>query len=256
MSHKPTLSPSKIATYLACPVKYYWTYVDPKGRWYLQSKSYYSFGTSLHRVLQRFHDEGDRGVDTVHQALATLEESWIEAGYDSQEEMQQALGDGKALVSGYIERFQATRSTAKVLYVEKRFRLEFDNWILIGQVDRVDEHEDGSLEIIDYKSGREEVTQEDVASDLAMCCYQLLVKDQHPDREVRSTIIALRSGEHASATLSPEAAVEFRGDLEIIASEISCKEFSEMAPFRKRLCTGCDFLSLCKVHPDFGPETE
>lgn len=241
---------------MACPVKYYWTYVDPKGRWYLQSKSYYSFGASLHRVLQRFHDEGDRGVDTAHQALATLEESWIEAGYDCQEEMQQALGDGKALLAGYIERYQATKTSARVLYVEKRLRLEFPDWILVGQVDRVDEHEDGSLEIVDYKSGRDHVSNDDVAHDLAMCCYQLLVKAQHPDRAVRSTIVALRSGEEASASLSTDAAEEFKVDLDIIAQEIMCKEFSEMSPCRKLLCTGCDFVSLCRDHPDFGPDTE
>ena len=31
-------------------------YVDDRGKWYLKAKSYYSFGTTLHRVLERFHD--------------------------------------------------------------------------------------------------------------------------------------------------------------------------------------------------------
>ncbi|HCE00424.1 MAG TPA: hypothetical protein DER07_05235, partial [Armatimonadetes bacterium] len=83
MARKPTLSPTKISTYLACPSKYRWTYVDERGRWYIRSKSYFSFGTTLHKVLQRFHDSRDAGVQTVGQALAAYEESWIEAGFES-----------------------------------------------------------------------------------------------------------------------------------------------------------------------------
>jgi len=39
---------------------------------------------------------------------------------------------------------------------------------LSGRVDRIDRHADGALEIIDYKSGRHEVTAEDVRDSLAM----------------------------------------------------------------------------------------
>ena len=69
MARKQTLSPSKITTYLACPVKFGWTYLDPRGKWYLKSKSYYSFGSTLHKVLERFHNAGDTGVTTVGDAL-------------------------------------------------------------------------------------------------------------------------------------------------------------------------------------------
>lgn len=249
---KPSLSPSKIATYLACPVKYYQTYLDPRGRWYLRSKSYYSFGTSLHRVLQRFHDAGDRGVDTVHQAIAALEESWIEAGYASAEEMEQALGEGKAMLVDYLQRFESTRPRATVMMVERRLRMEFSSWVLVGQVDRVDEHPDGLLEIIDYKSGRQSVTAEDVKNDLAMGCYVLLLQHQFPDRHVCATIIALRTGSHATASFTKEEAESFRLDLDLIGHEIVCKDFSEVEPIRKPLCSGCDFLPLCVKHHDFG----
>ncbi|MEZ5163756.1 MAG: PD-(D/E)XK nuclease family protein [Fimbriimonadaceae bacterium] len=121
MPRKPTISPSKMTTYLACPTKYMWTYIDSRGKWYLRSKSYYSFGTSLHSVLQRFHDSGDTGVTTTAEAVAALEESWVQAGYESQEQMMQALGEGKEIVEKYVEESLAAPVTAKTLFVERCF---------------------------------------------------------------------------------------------------------------------------------------
>ncbi|MBS1707335.1 MAG: PD-(D/E)XK nuclease family protein [Armatimonadetes bacterium] len=249
MIRKPTLSPSKITTYLACPTKYALTYVDPRGRWYLKSKSYYSFGTTLHAVLQRFHDAGDTGVTTSHEAVAALEESWIDAGYSSQEEMMEAQAEGKAIVADYIEAVQREPVTAKTLFVEKSMRLDMGEFDLIGRIDRVDEREDGTLEIIDYKSGRQAVSESDVADDLAMACYQLMLRAAYPGREVVATIIALRSRSKATASL--EDADALTEDLQAIGKEILHRDYENLAPTPKPLCHDCDFLAFCRKNQDF-----
>jgi RecB family exonuclease len=251
MARKPTLSPSKITTYLACPVKYKWTYKDEKGKWYLRSRSYYSFGTTLHKVLQRFHDSGDQGVTTVHQAVAELEESWIDAGYQSVQEMQEALSEGKAIIQEYIEQQIAAPQTAQTIFIEKQFRADMGAYDLIGRMDRVDEHEDGSLEVIDYKSGRRGVTPEDVAADLAMACYQLLLKFAYPDREVSASIIALRAGQKATAAMTEQELQQFKSDLKALGEEILNRDYEGIEPTGKSLCHTCDFLPLCKKHPEF-----
>lgn len=251
MARKPTLSPSKITTYLACPVKYKWTYVDEKGKWYVRSRSYFSFGTSLHRVLQRFHDSGDRGVETVDQAVAALEESWLDAGYHSSQEMNEAISEGKTIIKDYVQEYLAASPTAKTLFLEKQFRADMGLFDLIGRVDRVVEHEDGSLEVIDYKSGRMGVSPEEVAGDLAMGCYQLLLKLKYPDRETSASIIALRSGESASASMSEAELEQFRTDLVSLGEEILNRDYEGMEPIGKSLCTSCDFLPLCRKHPEF-----
>ena len=256
MARKPSLSPSKISTYLACPDKYKWTYIDDRGKWYLRAKSYFSFGSTLHKVLQRFHDAGDAGVTTTHEAVAALEESWIEAGYSSQEEMMEAMAEGKAIVESYVEAFQAQPVTASTLYIEKLLRADLGPFTLVGRLDRVDEHEDGTLEIVDYKSGRQGVTEEEVASDLAMCCYGLLLGAKHPEVAISASIIALRTGEKATVRLEPEAMAEFREDLLVLGDEILGRDFENLVPAPKELCPSCDFLPLCTRHPDFVPPTE
>jgi RecB family exonuclease len=250
---KPTLSPTKISNFLACPHKYYWTYVDPKGRWYLRAKSYYSFGSTLHKILQRFHDSSDNGVESTHQALAAYEDGWIEAGFSSYEEMQDAFGEGKQILERYVEESLQDQQPNKVFMVEKQLRKAFgEDFDLIGRLDRVDEHPDGTLEIIDYKSGRQSVSEEDVASDLAMSIYQLLLKDKFPDRPVKATILALRSGIRASYSLSGDELAELEEDLLHLGRIILGSNWEERRPSPKPLCQYCDFGPLCGKDPEFG----
>lgn len=251
VARKPSISPSKITTYLACPVKYRYTYVDDRARWLLRAKSYYSFGTTLHRVLQRFHDSGDMGVTTTSEVMAAYEESWIDAGFSSAEEMAEAYGEGKEILEKHVAATLAHPREAKTLFVEKQLRYDFGDFVLIGRLDRVDEYEDGALEVVDYKSGRESVSAEDVSSDIAMSCYQLLLRKKYPDRQVRARILALRSAESATYALSDSEFAEFERDIATLARMILAEDLYERKPVRKPMCEYCDFLPACKQDPDF-----
>ena len=251
MARKPTLSPTKITTYLACPVKYKWTYVDARGRWYLRSKSYYSFGTSLHRALERFHDSGDVGVSTTEEAVAALEESWVDAGYRSADEAAEALGEGREIVARYVEEQIRSERKAKTLFTERQMRYDLGEFALIGRLDRLDEHEDGTLEVVDYKSGRSEVDPEEVRTDIAMTCYGLLVRRKYPGRPVSGSIVAIRTGATGTATWSEAELESFESDLRSLGAEILNEDYAELRPTFKSLCLHCDFLPLCRKDPEF-----
>jgi RecB family exonuclease len=218
----------------------------------MRSKSYYSFGSSLHRVLERFHDSDDAGVTTVDEAVAAVEESWVDAGYGSAEEMAEALGEGKAMVERYVEDAITHDRGGRSLLVEKMLNMHFDRFKLVGRPDRVDEMEDGTLEIVDYKTGRATVTAEEVAHDIALACYQLLVRQLFPDRRIVATIVALRSGDRATHGMNDAELKQFQIDIEVLGNEILDVDYPELVPVPKDLCPRCDFLPLCKKHPEFG----
>ncbi len=255
MERKPTLSPSKITTYLACPAKFGWTYMKPRGRWYMRAKSYYSFGSSLHKVLERFHDTGDTGVETTHEALAALEESWIDAGFSSADEMADAYGEGKNIIERYVEEHEVARAGVDTLFVEKMLKKDMGDFMLVGRLDRIDEHKDGTIEVVDYKSGRGDVSVEDVATDVAMGCYQLLLREAYPDRPLKATIVCLRSGEQASYSMQGEEMAEFEFAVGELGRKILAHDYFELEPVYKRLCGECDFVTLCRTHPEFDEPT-
>jgi RecB family exonuclease len=232
-------------------VKYRYTYVDDRARWLLRAKSYYSFGTTLHRVLQRFHDSGDMGVTTTAEVLAAYEESWIDAGFSSAEEMAEAYGEGKEILERHVAATLERPQEAKTLFVERQLRYDFGDFVLIGRLDRVDEYEDGTLEVVDYKSGRATVAAEDISSDIAMSCYQLLLRKKYPDRPVRARILALRSADTAYYGMSDAEMEDFERDIALLARMILTENFYERKPVRKPLCEHCDFLPACQQDPDF-----
>ncbi|MCH8275084.1 MAG: PD-(D/E)XK nuclease family protein [Armatimonadetes bacterium] len=256
MARKPTISPTKITTYLACPVKYKWTYVDPRGKWFMRAKSYYSFGSSLHSVLQRFHDEGDKGVQTKEQALAKLAENWVTAGYATPEEAAEALAEGRELIAGYVDAQAERPPGIQTIFLEKQLRDDLGEFVLIGRVDRVDELEDGSLEIIDYKSGRDATEPDELRDDIAMNCYQLLVRSKMPGKRVLSTVIALRTQSSTTVEPSEEEVEQFKQDLLALAGEILSRDYENLVPTVKEICPECDFLPLCRRNEEFAEEYE
>lgn len=251
---KPYLSPSKIILYLACDNKYKWTYIDSRGSWYVRAKSYYSFGTSLHNVLQNLHAKVEIQEITSEDAVQALEENWVTEGYASADEMAEAKSRGKDILTEYVANEFKRPKESKTLFVEKTFSMEFANFQLRGRMDRIEEYPDGSLEIVDYKSGRETVTTEEVHNDIAMSIYQLLLEHAYPQIPIRSTIIALRTGHHATAQLNSTEIQELRQEVELIGNEIISTNFEMRPPSAKPLCISCDFLPLCKKNKAFASD--
>lgn len=207
-------------------------------------------------MLERFHDSGDMGVQTIDEAAAALDESWIEAGYGSAQEMQEALGEGKRIVATYIQHEVIRAKNAKTIFVEKLFRLDMGEFDLIGRIDRVDEYENGTLEIVDYKTRRAGVTDEEVRDDIAMSCYQLLLREAFPGRKIRAVIHAIQTNSRGTAELTDREAKEFKEELRTLGIEILNRDYEHMAPIYRDLCPACDFLPLCRSHEDWSEPEE
>jgi hypothetical protein len=244
---KPTLSPTRLSTYLACPVKYRWLYVDKRYSWFVRAKSYYSFGASLHQVLERFHDSKDLGVQTTDEAVAALEENWMTAGYSSPEEAAEAMAEGRELLQGYVNATVAAEDGATTLFVEKDMQLDMGDWVLAGRIDRIDERADGTIEIIDYKTG----SIDNPVHDIAMGCYAILARPIFPERQIVTTLVSLRTQEKAAAAREPEELKQFEGSLRKLATEVLNRDYPTIDPQPKRLCINCDFLRVCATVPDF-----
>lgn len=251
---KPQLSPTKIATYLTCAVKYRYVYIDKIGKFFARPQHYNSFGATLHRVLENFHRQEQTGeLQSAEQMLTAYQETWSGAGFKTVEQEREYLEAGVAMVQAYhtasVERHERAQQSeipaVETLYTEKSIRADMGSFVLMGRVDRVDRHADGSLEIVDYKSGRLEVTAEEVAGDLAMNIYQLILRQNFPDTPVSATIYCLRSGVQASASLSVEEAQTFAQDIRALGEEILKRDYDALEPVLIPACEMCDFRPKC-----------
>lgn len=242
---KPTLSPTRIATYLECAVKYKYIYQDKIGRYYLRARAGYSFGSTLHHVLQQFHEGGS--AQSPEELVAGLEHHWIGAGYESGTQEQAHREAGEQIVHAYHAATSERRAAqVETVAIEKTLTYDMGAFRLMGRVDRIDRHPDGVLEIIDYKSGRLETRPEELESDLAMHCYGLMLS-RASDAPVRVTIYALRSGHQASLDLASETLGRFEADIAALGREILARELDQVVPIRIPCCASCDFLARCSA---------
>lgn len=252
-ARKFVLSPTKIRTFRECPTQYRLEYVEKLGRFYHRPRAGFSFGSSLHRTLEVFHAGGGAATVTVEEMSQTLAASWVAQGYESPEQEQAYKAEAQQIVAAYHAAAQERAALpdapppATLLYAEKTLKMELTADVaLSGRVDRVDEHADGSLEIVDYKSGRRDVTEEDVAGALAMNLYQALLKNLHPDRRVFATIHALRTGAAASYELPDDAREALLAECAELGEYLRTKDWDGTLPVLCDHCPYCDFLPHCE----------
>jgi RecB family exonuclease len=238
-------------------MEYRLEYIEKMGRFYHRARAGFAFGHSLHRALDAFHNAG--GVETVsaEDLTASLETMWIPKGYNGEAQETAYREEGLRILQEYhaaqvVARAEAETKPeapppAELLYTEKTLRMDLTPDIaLSGRVDRVDQHHDGALEIVDYKSGRETVSEEDVAHSLALGIYQILLKQKHPDRRVFATLIALRTGARASWELNEEDRAHLTADCTETGEIIRNKDWEGVLPVYNDHCPYCDFLPYCE----------
>lgn len=244
---KLMLSPTRISAFLECPLKYKFLYVDRIGKFYHRPRPSDAFGGTLHRVLQELHQPGAEQI-SVDRLIENYRRAWVGIGYADTREEQAFKAAGEQILKDYIS--AAVPVGVKTLFTEKMLKWDMGDFILAGRLDRLDEHPDGALEIVDYKSARLFTTEEEVRSDLAMSIYQLIVRQLNPGRRVFGSIYCLAGGIKASAELSDEELSEVDEGTRRVASAIMGAE--EYQPRRWEGCGECDFYRICGRQPRFG----
>ncbi len=247
------LSPTRIRIFRECEAQYRLEYIDRLGKIFHRPRAGFSFGTSLHRTLENFHAAGGAAHVTAEELDESLVRLWIPEGYTSQAEREQYWNEARRIVADYhreaVERASVPGAPPEptLLYTEKSLRFPIaDGIALSGRIDRVDQHHDGSLEIVDYKSGRTEVSEDDVRGSLALNIYQLLLHRLHPDVRIKATLVALRTGARASHELTPDERDALEAECLDVGERILAREWDSVVPEPCDHCPRCDFQPWCQ----------
>lgn len=244
---KPEFSPTRLKTFLLCPMMYRLEYVEKVGRFYHRARAGYTFGSTLHQTLQNFHEAGGSAQVSAPELVARLETDWQSQGYADAAHEQEHKDAAVRILQTYHLAAEAKAEQTRMFLTEKMLKWDLGPFVLTGRIDRIDEHlSDGALQIVDYKSGRMSVTEADVKGALAMSVYQLLAKRLHPDRRVFATIHALRGGVEASCSYTDDEMAALEEDIRGLGLLIMETDFDPVRPVPlPDVCPGCDFLPLC-----------
>jgi putative RecB family exonuclease len=262
------LSYSSVRTYLECPLRWKFLYIDkipeaPRG--------YFSFGRTIHSVLeqllqplvvpparstgagvaQRTLDEW-RGSHppptpghlwTVEEMLETYRKLWVSDGYLSSDDESRYRRLGEEMLVGFHA--SMTAHPPHPVAIEAHLEARWDGIPVHGYIDRIDRTPAGGLEVLDYKTSRELRREDAVGSD-QLAIYQVLVEKNFPDPVEGLTLYHLRSLTPLRTAARTKRTLErLHQRVGVVADGIRSAAYE---PTPGRQCARCEFRSRC---PEF-----
>lgn len=237
---KMYLSFSKISTYLKCPERYKFIYVEGLPT---SVRSYFSFGNSIHKALEDFYKEDARLIKNKSPSvylLELLEKNWISEGYSSIKEEVRAKGEAKRILSKYYRAEMFTYKPA--LAVEKEFSFDFNGIDVKGRIDRIDDSP-GGVSIVDYKTSNllpDLFKEEEIMQPLI---YKIGVSSILPGKNVEKiTFYFLRHGKKINFEINENLLLKGTQRMTEVINEILKGNFY---PKVNGFCGQCEFRNIC-----------
>lgn len=230
----------KLSMFELCPQQYKFSYVDHLDKEYKTPKPYLTMGAHVHNALHDFYDQLEPEDRTYEQLEKLLRRRWTEnrQGFDSREE--EAKWGVKALQMLRLYAHRMDMSVTPVL-LEDYYDVEVDDTLkILGRIDRADALEDGSLHVIDYKTGK--YTPEDI-SDLQLILYALIVSANKKAPVTKASYLYLQTWDWYTIDIAETDSLEA---IELVKAQVQqIQEEKEFAPQPNKYCKNCDFLSIC-----------
>jgi len=242
------LSPTSIDRYRVCPKRFY--FQDVAGRKFDDVKSYEQLlGEAVHKALEQLlRLPAAARKESVSRVVDQAALRFAAANRLSTDAHERLRDTALQLGEPYVSQLGTKTNT---LRTEQAFQLRLSNGTVIKtRVDRIDANDRGLLEVVDYKTGRHQIDERDLAYETAPIVQLHAVgkASEIPVEEV--TWVYLQSGE--SISWCPEAEdVEAATDRLIrVLRNMHAERSYEPNPGRH--CSSCPFKTICPAFGDVG----
>ncbi|MFH1175246.1 MAG: PD-(D/E)XK nuclease family protein [bacterium] len=238
---------SALDTFLQCPLKYKFQEIDkiraPKGKDAI-------FGTAIHSALKFYHQPGRLSPVSEKEVLNFFVSNWKKELFEDEFAEQTLFSQGKQILEKYAK--QNDSSKISPIALELYFQAPMnENHSLSGKIDRIDKLEDGSFEIIDYKTSRRLPSQENIENDLQLAIYQIGFLSQWPDFDknpIKTSLYFLQHGIKLSSVKTSENLETTKQKvLHIIEKIEEAEKNNKFEPIVGPLCDWCGFQKNCPM---------
>lgn len=261
MAKHAALSPSRTKDFKQCPLMFRFRTIDklpePPSTVPLR-------GTVVHSVLEHLFDL-PAAERTAPAAQELLEPRWeahkekepevMDLFADSAEEADW-LGSARQLIANYFK-------MENPQFLEPAAREKFVNAVLPsglairGIIDRVDKAPDGSIRVVDYKTGKSPAPRFQDDALFQMRFYATALYLEEGTLPVRTQLIYLKDGRTLTYDPSPDDVKSIELELDSAWSGILGRiDSGVFEPKQTPLCPWCNFKDLCPAFGGTAPEMD
>jgi putative RecB family exonuclease len=244
-----TLTPSKVSAFTSCPLAFRYSQIERLP----EPPSPHSVkGTFVHAALEGLfwrHGAGGRSRAAAEDELARVwsdrfeDPEYAELGLDGEDEAA-FLADARRLIDNYFR--LEDPDSVRTIGVEIGVETVVDGMRLRGIIDRLDVAADGSLIVVDYKTGRTPSERFERGSLGGVQTYALLCESMLGRAPVEVRLLYLREPVAICARSTPQTITGQRRRAVAVWSAITrACDTEDFRPQVGPLCDYCTFRDLC-----------
>jgi hypothetical protein len=159
-------TPSSLLSFEACPRRFRSRYVDSPPAAKGAPWAHNSLGASVHNALRAWWAEPP-ARRTAARAGALVSACWLRDGWRDDEQSERWRLRAQQMVEAYVSALDPEDAP---LAVERQVATRTARLAVSGRIDRLDQRA-GDLVVVDYKTGRRWLTDEDARDSLALALY-------------------------------------------------------------------------------------
>jgi len=180
---------SQLSCFMHCPLEYKYKYLYHLP---FPGAAQLSFGVTIHKTLEKFlksmmQENSAKQADLFGSTPGKLvvpkkelldkyyAENWMDDWFESKMQKKEYRDLGKTLLNNFYEKFSADPKLPK--FLEQPFKIKVGKYKFTGKIDRGDLNKDGSIDIVDYKTGsaREKLSPVDKEQ---LLIYQIAAEEE------------------------------------------------------------------------------
>ena len=245
----PSLSPSRLADFQACPRRYQYASVEriPQPASYATAK-----GRFVHLIFEKLMDleaparTPDAARSFVAPALEEILTPQVREEISMDEVLEARLLAETAVI---IERYFTMEDPRRVVTegIEQRVGVTVGDTPLFGIIDRLDRDEDGSLVIVDYKTGSLPNRNFDSQTFANAELYAVLCEEKFGERPSRIRLLYVSQGETLERPVN-DVVIKARAAA-AGSAWARIRQYYDQGSFpvtpSKNACRFCSFRDLC-----------
>lgn len=190
---------------------------------------------------------------TEEDLVAKLRESWKlidpNTGWVSTAQLRRAV----KMIEKFVRYHRASLEEREIIGVEAYFRVTVGRALISGSVDRLEVTADGEIFIVDFKTGKQEISHEKKLTNLQMQAYQLAAieggfSEKHPSRSSAGAELVYLGTNKVDASTRRQPSIDAdQVRQKMIEIAVGMGENHFVAKFDRQLCNRCGVRNACPI---------